>query len=78
MTVHDDLQSDYQAAMAMVPDENVKVPPYERCHSCNGSGLALNCYSGEPEDCRECRGDGWVRARDERGRFIGNSMEHRP
>lgn len=67
------------AALAMVPDENGKaISPYERCPNCNGSGLAINCYTGDPQDCRECQGDGWVRARDEKGRFIGNSTERRP
>lgn len=47
---------------------------YCPCSSCGGSGMALNCYNGEPEDCRDCRGDGVERARDERGRFVG----HRP
>lgn len=54
------------------------IKSHEKCPACNGSGLALNCYTGEPDSCRECYGDGVVRARDDRGRFVGNSKEFRP
>lgn len=47
-------------------------PPYETCPSCSGSGLGLN-MAGEPDNCWECKGDTVVRARDERGRFVGNT-----
>lgn len=36
---------------------------YEKCESCNGSGLALN-ISGEPDECRDCRGNTVVPAPD--------------
>jgi hypothetical protein len=29
---------------------------YERCSTCNGTGLALN-MAGEPDECSECKGD---------------------
>jgi DnaJ-class molecular chaperone len=48
---------------------------YATCPSCNGSGLTLSTYTGEPTDCYECNGDGWVRNRDEKGRFVGNPKE---
>lgn len=30
---------------------------FRRCPSCNGSGLAINTFSGEPDICRTCMGD---------------------
>jgi DnaJ-class molecular chaperone len=47
---------------------------WETCPSCAGSGLGLN-MAGEPDCCRECKGDTVVRARDERGRWIPNPRE---
>lgn len=40
---------------------------YEPCSHCGGSGM--QDYMNGPGDCSECRGDCYVRARDERGRF---------
>ena len=47
--------------------------PYEECPSCDGSGLQLNTFDGEPDTCRECGGWCVVRARDEKGRFVGGT-----
>lgn len=30
---------------------------YEKCDTCNGSGLQSNFYNGEPEDCHKCKGN---------------------
>jgi DnaJ-class molecular chaperone len=43
---------------------------YEVCPSCNGSGLQLADYTGEPTECYECDGDCVVKARDKKGRFM--------
>ena len=51
---------------------NTLINAYETCASCGGSGLGLNCYTGEPDNCRECNGNTVVRRRDDRGRFVGN------
>jgi DnaJ-class molecular chaperone len=51
-----------------------RIASYERCPSCNGSGLALNTFSGEPDECTECNG-GYVRARNKRGQFTSNDSQ---
>jgi len=43
---------------------------YEPCSRCGGYGM-VDAMNG-PTDCPECRGDCFVRARDERGRFTTN------
>lgn len=43
---------------------------YEKCPWCNGSGLELDTYTGEPTHCHECKGNTVVPARDEKGRFV--------
>lgn len=48
------------------------ISAYETCPSCDGCGLGLNAYNGEPDDCWTCKGYGTIRARDANGRFIGN------
>jgi hypothetical protein len=35
--------------------------------------MGLNPYNGDPGNCWDCNGDGRVRARDDKGRFIGNT-----
>lgn len=45
------------------------------CPHCGGSGLTLNTYTGEPDDCRKCD-NGWVRARDKRGRFVREPQDY--
>ena len=57
--------------MTLQHQERERVPAYENCPDCSGTGLALN-MAGEPDNCRNCR-DGLVRARDEKGRFTGNT-----
>lgn len=54
-------------------EESALQTGYETCPSCGGSGLQSNTFNGEPEHCRECGGDTVVRARDEKGRFVGGS-----
>lgn len=49
------------------------VSPYETCPSCAGSGMGLNAYTGEPDNCWTCHGYGTIRARDDKGRFVGNT-----
>lgn len=44
---------------------------YEVCPSCGGHGHYFDEMKGEPTWCRECRSTGAVRARDNRGRFLG-------
>lgn len=43
------------------------------CPFCKGTGhvahYSASDFEGERE-CRECKGNGWVRARDARGRFV--------
>lgn len=51
------------------------VSPYETCPVCEGSGLGLNAYSGEPGNCWTCHGYGTIRARDDKGRFVGNTTK---
>ena len=51
------------------------VSPFEICPACCGSGLGLNAYTGEPGNCWDCRGYGTIRARDAKGRFVGNTAE---
>lgn len=58
--------SEARALYRPTPDE--KSTAYEPCEMCRGSGLGLNT-SGEPDGCWWCHGDGYVRARDLRGRF---------
>ena len=50
---------------------------YMECPTCGGSGLVLG-NAGEPDDCYECHGDCYVRARDWRGRFCTSSAQKQP
>jgi DnaJ-class molecular chaperone len=43
---------------------------YEKCPHCEGSGLVLNTYNGEPDRCGYCKGNTVVPKRDEKGRFV--------
>jgi DnaJ-class molecular chaperone len=52
------------------------IPSVMPCPSCSGTGMALNSYTGEPDDCKDCM-DGYVRARDYKGRFVGNTTQFR-
>jgi DnaJ-class molecular chaperone len=45
-----------------------QVLKYEPCFRCGGTGLVHN-DNGEPDCCRECKGNTVVRARDKKGRF---------
>lgn len=47
---------------------------WEDCPSCDGTGMGLN-MAGEPDACRECKGDTVIRARDEKGRYVGFSCD---
>ena len=51
--------------------ERERVPAYENCPTCSGTGLTLN-MAGEADNCPHCW-DGLVRSRDEKGRFKGNT-----
>lgn len=44
---------------------------YESCPSCGGHGHVFDGAKSEPDWCRECGSSGHVRARDNRGRFLG-------
>ena len=46
--------------------------PWTKCADCDGTGLATNTFTGEPDHCRACGGNGTERARDARGRFARN------
>lgn len=46
---------------------------WETCPNCNGSGLQLNS-AGEPDDCRECKGDTVVCALQERVRVLEEAL----
>lgn len=47
---------------------------YETCWNCDGSGLEVSPFNGEPTTCHTCKGNTVVRARDERGRFTAKEV----
>ena len=49
---------------------------YEACSRCRGYGMVQGLY--DIEDCPECRGDCYVRARDNKGRFTRIKTARQP
>jgi DnaJ-class molecular chaperone len=48
---------------------------WETCFACKGSGMGPR-MNGDPDgSCWECNGEGVLRARDKKGRFLPNPKE---
>lgn len=48
------------------------------CIDCRGYGHVISSWTGEIDHCRECGGNGLVRNRDERGRYVEQSQTYQP
>lgn len=64
----------FQDEHAALTDPTRQTCAWETCFVCNGSGMGLN-MAGEPGNCWECKGEGVIRARDDKGRFLPNPPE---
>ena len=64
--------------MAIIDGQRVSITAHTRCPYCEGYGHVWDFWKDEPTWCRECDSSGQVRARDERGRFVGNSKPADP